>query len=82
MSRIQPGGLFEGRELVQLFSTSGGELAFVSPVLATYERRNSGSITFSVHRVPPALVASPPQATNAIGQTLDAAFPFISRTPE
>jgi MoaA/NifB/PqqE/SkfB family radical SAM enzyme len=60
MSRKNPGELVAGRDVVQLFRAAGGELAFISPVLATYGRQNPGSITFSLHRVPAALAAAPP----------------------
>lgn len=60
MSRKNPGELVPGRDVVQLFRAAGGELAFISPVLATYGRQNPGSVTVSVHRVPLAFAAAPP----------------------
>jgi MoaA/NifB/PqqE/SkfB family radical SAM enzyme len=60
MGKINAGELVADREIVQLFRTAGGELAFISPVFATYARQNAGSVILSLHRVPEALAANPP----------------------
>lgn len=58
MSRRNAGSLVAGREVVQLFRVTDDELAFVSPVLATYQRRNAGTLTIALHRMPPGFAAS------------------------
>jgi MoaA/NifB/PqqE/SkfB family radical SAM enzyme len=62
MSRRNAGSLVAGREVVQLFRVSDDELAFVCPVLATFQRRNAGMLTVSLHRMPAGFVPSAPPA--------------------
>jgi radical SAM protein with 4Fe4S-binding SPASM domain len=83
--RRNPGELVAGRDLVQVFKAVGGELAFISPVLATYARQNAGSITLSLHRVSPSLLAMsakpPATATNRWKRGVNALLARLNLSP-
>jgi MoaA/NifB/PqqE/SkfB family radical SAM enzyme len=63
MNRRDAGELLTGQDVVQLFRAMTGTLAFASPVLATYQRQLAGSITLSLHRMPPDFSISQPLAS-------------------
>jgi MoaA/NifB/PqqE/SkfB family radical SAM enzyme len=52
-ARRNAGELLAGREVVQVFRAPAGHLAFVSPVFASWQRDNAGSVTISLHRISP-----------------------------
>jgi len=51
MSKHNAGELLPGREVVQVFRSSGGQLSIVSVVFPTFGRRNTGALTLSLHRM-------------------------------
>jgi MoaA/NifB/PqqE/SkfB family radical SAM enzyme len=51
MSKRNVGELTPGREIVQVFRAAGGQLTFISPIVATFARQNSGAIRLSLHRM-------------------------------